>query len=80
VSSELAADATCKATFREFANERLLRFLKVDLLVALNAQSDQVLLRIIPKQTARSKMVELEFSQTPALLTTPSVSPEHLLA
>jgi hypothetical protein len=49
----------------------------VDFLVALSAQRDQVLLRIIAKQTARLDMVELEITQRPAALAPPSVSLEH---
>jgi hypothetical protein len=49
----------------------------VDLLVALSAQGDQVLLGIMAKPTARSNMVELEITQRPAALAPPSVALEH---
>jgi hypothetical protein len=49
----------------------------VDLLVAVSAQGNQVLLGIVAKQTALPNMMELEITQRPAVLAPPSVSLEH---
>ncbi len=48
--------------------------------MALSTQSHQVFLCIIAEEAACSNMMNLESTQTPAVLAAPSVSLEHLIA
>ena len=57
--------------------DRSLGHSETDLLVAPGTQSDQVVVRIIAEQTARSNVMNLEFPLTPALLAAPRVSLQH---
>ena len=67
-------EATPDGRFRE---ERSLGHSEMDLIVAPSAQSDEVFVRVIAEQTARSNVVNLEFPLTPALLAAPPVSLQH---
>jgi hypothetical protein len=59
------------------SEDRSLEHSEMDLFVAPGTQSDQVFVRVIAEQTARSNVMNLEFPLTPALLAAPPVSLQH---
>ena len=62
---------------RRLSEDRSLEHSEMDLFVAPGTQSDQVFVRVIAEQTARSNVMNLEFPLTPALLAAPPVSLQH---
>ena len=60
-----------------FPEDRSLEHSEMDFFVATSTQSDEVFVRVIAEQTARSNVMNLEFPLTPALLAAPPVSLQH---
>ncbi len=57
---------------------RLSSQMQMHILVALGAESDQILVGIVSEAAPRVDMVNLQFSQSPTVLAAPPIALQHL--